>query len=465
MSNGPLLGPRSRKRLFQKWREIIVLGWPITAQSTVRTAMRTTDLLVVGLFGPAAISALGLANLYARIPLVIGIGVGTGALSLSSQDTGGGAIANRDLAVSQALLLGLLLGVPVAVFGVLFADLAMKIFGAPANVVALGTPYLVVVLGTAPARHLSLVGGKALQGTGDTKTPMYIRSGTNVVNIVGSISLGLGIGPLPRLEIVGVALSTAGANVLAGLCFVGFLSSSMSEIDLTVSADRTIGKQILEIGLPRTVQGLSRTAASFPLGAILVSFGVEVFAAYQIGRRISQQLTGPLARSYNVVASILVGQSLGAERLDEVRFNISALALFGLITTLVLGVAVFVNSAALAGYFVTDPLTLRTASVFLEAFAIAAVFRTLARIYAGALQGGGETTKPFIAELVAGTGVLLGVTYVGGVLLEMEELAAFGAIVLSGVVRLTLVFSWFRGDGWIQAALDGMAERGSISDD
>jgi putative MATE family efflux protein len=456
---------RSRERLLAKWREIIDLGWPITVQTAVRTGMRTTDLLVTGTFGPAAIAALGLANLYARVALFTGIGIGTGALSLGSQDTGSGADANKNEAISQALGLGFLVGIPLALFAFFFTRPALSIFGAPADVIALGAPYLAIVLGTAPARHVTLVGEKALQGTGDTMTPMYIRGGSNVANILGTVGLGLGVGPLPRLEVVGVALSTAGANVLAGLAVVGFMLSSRTDVTLVRPRDPVITKQIVTVGAPRTVQGLSRTAASFPLSAILVGFSVEIYAAYQVGRRVAQQLTGPLARSLNVVSSIQIGQAIGAQEIDEVRFNTAALASFGLLTTAVLSAGVFVWSESLAAFFGDDQATLAAATVFIQVFAVAAVLRTLARIYAGALQGGSDTIKPFLAELFGGTGLLLAVTYVGGVLLGYGVLAAYAGIVLSGAVRLLMVFGWYRGTGWLDAALDGMENRGSIGND
>ena len=456
---------RSRERLLGKWREIIELGWPITVQTAVRTGMRTTDLIVTGIFGPAAIAALGLANLYARVALFTGIGIGTGALSLGSQDTGSGADANKNEAISTALALGFLVGLPLAVFAVLFARPALSIFGAPPDVIALGAPYLAIVLGTAPARHVTLVGEKALQGTGDTMTPMYIRGGSNVVNILGTVGLGLGVGPLPRLEVVGVALSTGGANVLAGAAVVAFMLSARTDVSLVRPTDPVIAKQIVEIGTPRTVQGLSRTAASFPLSAILVGFGVEVYAAYQVGRRVAQQLTGPLARSLNVVSSIQIGQALGAQEIEEMRFNTAALATFGLLTTAVLSAGVFYWAEPLARVFGDNEAQLVAATVFIQVFAVAAVLRTLSRIYAGALQGGSDTMKPFLAELLGGTGLLLAVTYVGGVVLGYGVLAAYAGVVLSGAVRLALVFGWYREAGWIDAALDGMEQRGSIGND
>lgn len=47
--------------------------------------MRTVDIVIAGLISPAAVAAIGLADLYAQIPLRTELGLGTGAIALSSQ--------------------------------------------------------------------------------------------------------------------------------------------------------------------------------------------------------------------------------------------------------------------------------------------------------------------------------------------------------------------------------------------
>ena len=74
----------ARERLFGVWRRVLSLAWPVMAEQTTRTLMRTVDVFVTGLFSPAAVAAVGLADLYARFPLRIGLGLGGGAIALSS---------------------------------------------------------------------------------------------------------------------------------------------------------------------------------------------------------------------------------------------------------------------------------------------------------------------------------------------------------------------------------------------
>ena len=192
-----------RRRAFGVWRRVLDLSWPVMVQHVFRTLMRTTDVVVTGLFSPAAVAAVGLADLYARFPLRIGLGLGSGAIALSSQDTGSEALENRDEAVTQALLLGLLAGVPFAAFGVLFGEQAIALLGAPENVARMGGAYLAVIFLSASARHVALVAAQivlagALQGGSDTRTPFYARTSALFVFLLGfsyltSVVLGWGV--------------------------------------------------------------------------------------------------------------------------------------------------------------------------------------------------------------------------------------------------------------------------------
>lgn len=124
-------GDRGWGRLVRVWRRVFALSWPVMVEQTFRTLMRTTDIVVTALFSPAAVAAIGLADLYARLPLRIGLGLGGGAIALSSQDTGSGAEANRDEAVTQALLMGVVAGIPFAVVGVTVGRWLIAAIGAP----------------------------------------------------------------------------------------------------------------------------------------------------------------------------------------------------------------------------------------------------------------------------------------------------------------------------------------------
>ncbi|MFB6185456.1 MAG: MATE family efflux transporter [Halobacteriaceae archaeon] len=440
------------------WRKSLHLGWPVSIQHILRTLMRTTDIIVTGLFSPAAIAALGLADLYARLPLRIGLGLGSGAISLSSQETGRDIKANRDQAITQALILGILLGLPFLIGGILFGQTAIKLLGAPHSVAVMGGTYLMIIFLSAPARHVALIAARSLQGIGQTKTPMYIHVVANSINISGTVILGLGIGFAPRLRIVGVALATAIANTTAAILFFGAFQLG-DTVSLVKPSNHIITKQLIRVSGPKTLGGFARTAANFPFNAILLILGVEVNAAYQIGRRLYQQLTAPLARAYNVVASILVGQAIGEGDYGRAKFNGWAIGVLGLGTIGTLGMLIFIYPDPLVRIFTSDPSTAVFARGFAKAFGLAASFATLYRIFAGALQGAGDTKKIFVAQVVSIFLFLVGGSYVLALLLDFGALGVYIALVSYYIVQFLMVAYWFINETWLEFAQDMIDER------
>ncbi|QZP36975.1 MATE family efflux transporter [Halobaculum magnesiiphilum] len=451
----------SRERLLGVWRRVLSLAWPVMAEQTFRTAMRTTDIIVTAQFSPAAVVAIGLADLYARFPLRIGLGLGGGAIALSSQDTGAAADANRDEAVTQAVLMGLLAGVPFVFIGLLFGEPIIALLGADANTAALGGTYLAIVFATAPARHVALIGARSLQGTGDTRTPMYVNVLANALNIAGSFVLGLGLLGAPRLDIVGVGIATAGANVLTAVLLLGAMATSWAEASLVRPRDGVIAKQLVRVSAPRVLEGFSATIAEFPFNALLLGFGTEVNAGFQIGRRMYQQVTGPLSRGYNVAASVVVGQALGDGDAAGARYNGYAVTGLGLATVGVIGVLLVALAPAFVSVFTDDAGTVPHAVAFARVYGATAAFLVAFTVLSGALQGASETRIPLVGRLVGTFGFLLGTTYLVGEVLGFGARGAYLGVGLQYVCMTAVVLWGFRYTRWASRAAEMMAERGS----
>lgn len=450
---GVVAGSRYLYHIFHTvWRRVVELAWPVAVQQLTRTLMRTTDVFITALFSPAAVVAIGLAELYAQLPLRIGQGLGNAAIALSSQDTARTETVGRDEAITQSLLLGFLLGIPIVIVGTAFSGPLIRVFGAGPEVVSLGGTYLSIILATAPARHITLIGSQALQGVGDTRTPMYVNVFANVLNIGGSLVLGLGLFGAPELRVAGVGLATAGANVLSAVLVLTVLAGPW--VDPGFSRPRTpvITRQLVVIATPRTVEGLAVAVARFPFNALLLTFGTEVNAGYQISYRIYQQITAPLARAYQVTASIMTGQSLGANDPEQAQFNARAIAALGVLSVGSIGTVMFLAAGPLTGLFTDDPATRLQAVGFIRAFGATSVPMILFFTLSGALQGGSETRVPLLARASGTVGFMLGFSYLAGDVFGYGPLGAYVGVGLS-YVWMAIVTLWFiERSGWTQRA-------------
>ncbi|MFU8869490.1 MATE family efflux transporter [Natronococcus sp.] len=458
------------RRLWRVWKRVFGLSWPVMAEQVLRTLMRTTDLIVAGLFSPAAVAAVGLADIYARFPLRFGIGIGDGAIALSSQDTSADATANRDEAVSQALLLGLLGGIPFVIFGLLLNEYAISVLGALTEegamdaVVEYGSVYLMVIMISAPAIHVNFIAARSIQGTGDTKTPMYVNGVVNALNILATIGLAFGLGPLPELGVIGIAVATAAADTLGATAFLAILATPRSGIRYVVPRQLVITKQLLLISWPRIAEGVTEMFAEFPFNAILLAFGTEVNAAYHIGRRMYQQVASPLARGYGVAANVMVGQSLGRGEGATAYYNGLAATALSTLTVGGLCALLFTFAEEFVLVFTRDPATVGYAVGFAQAYAVTALLIAAYITLAGSLRGGSETVVPFVSRVIGTFVFLLGFTYVVGVELGYGVVAAYAAVVLDFAFRVVYLGVVFYRRRWVERGTSMMRERGSFSD-
>ena len=438
---------------------MFALAWPVMAEQTLRTLMRTVDVVVTAAISPAAVVAVGLADLYARFPLRVGLGLGGGAISLSSQDTGRGATVTRDEAITQAILLGALAGLPFAAFGLLFGPAAIRLLGADPTVVDLGGTYLAVVLLTAPARHIALIAARSLQGTGDTRTPMYVNAVANVGNIVGSFGLGLGYFGLPELGVLGVGAATASANVFTAVVLLAAIASRHTAAGFSRPQSTVITRQLLVVSAPKAAEGLSSALAEFPFNALLLGFGTNVNAAFQIGRRVYQQVTGPLSRGYSVAANVVVGQSLGEGDPDRARYDGWAVAALGLLTVGTVGLLLAYFARPLVMLLDDTPEVVRYGVWFARAYGLSAPFLVVFVALSGALQGASETRVPLVARATGMFGFLLGFSYLAGVVLGWGVTGAYWGVALANVWMAVVVTAGFHRGDWASRAAAMMAER------
>ncbi len=452
-------------RLRSIWTQAVSLGWPVAVQQTLNTLMRTVDILVTGLFSPAAVAAIGLADLYSRLPLRIGMGLGSGAIALSSQETGRGAGVTRDRAVTQALLLGLLAGLPLAAVGLLFSEPLISVLGATATVARTGGTYLAIVLAVAPLRIVGFVGARALQGTGDTRTPMAVNGTATLLNIVLSVALGLGVAGAPRLGIVGVGIATAVGRTVEAVALIGVILSPRVSLSLARPRGFLLTRQLLAVSVPDIAGGMSTELARFPFNSLVLLFGTEANAAYHIANRVYQQFTAPLFRAFRTVSSILVGQELGAGRPDDARY--AAYAICGL-SLAILGVAgglLFAFAGPLATLFTDDLATIGYAADFNRAFAVAMVFIGVYFPLSGSLKGAGDTRTPFWAGVVGSYVFLLGTSYLLAVTLGYGIVGVYVGIVLSYVARAAIVGARMGGRDWTDLAARMIDERAAADGD
>lgn len=162
-------------------RSVMTLALPVTLTTLLQRAEGIVAVFLVGGLGATSIAAVGLGQLLAFVAttLVSGISVGTNVIVAQLW----GARRRQDAGEAARHFLWLSIGVSILLAGLGIASnlLVMQQLGAESAVIELALPYSTLIFLVIPCTILIQVLSSILQGTGDTKTPMYGLIGVNQI--------------------------------------------------------------------------------------------------------------------------------------------------------------------------------------------------------------------------------------------------------------------------------------------
>lgn len=438
----------------ERLRRTTALAWPRIATGFAIMSKHAVDVALVGwTVGATAVAGLAFAFAFWGVAKFVGIGLAGGTVSLVSRRYGGDDRRGASEVVLQSLWIAVALSTPFVVIYILFSPELIGVFGSKETVVSQGATYLAIVAPALTFEFLNLIGSRTYAGIGDTVTPMVVRAGGAVVNIVlsGVLVFGLGTG------VVGVAVGTLVSVVSVTLVLAwgvlgkgyGVRGMNPSPVPVTFGGhlfDRSITRELLSISAPIIARKVSEMAVVFPLLWIASSFGPVVVAGFEVGRRI-RDLLSSFNWGLSTASSALVGQELGGGGASEaVEYGASIIRLSAVVYTLA-SFPVIVFAATIAGVFVSSPGEVAQATTFVRVAGVSAVALGINGATVGALLGAGETRLPFVASLVGQYLVALPVALLG-TLTALGVGGLYIAFVVGFGFPAVVNMWWFRRMDW-----------------
>jgi Na+-driven multidrug efflux pump len=288
-----------------------------------------------------------------------------------------------------------------------------------------------------------------VRGTGNMLVPSATLLGVAVLQIAIGGSLGLGLGPFPRLGMPGVAIGQIAAFLAGLLVLLWFLLSGRGRLTLRLSGvpvRREMLVDILKVGALACLSPLQTVLAILVFTALVARFGTQALAGYGIGARLEFLLV-PIAFSIGVASVPMVGMAIGAGDVARAR-RVAWTA--GLVSGAGLGVVGLIVSATPQAWtflFSDDPAVLAAAHIYLRCAGPAFVFFGLGLSLYFASQGAGRVLGPVLAGtlrlvLVAGGGWWL--TMIGAPLWTLFALVGFAMVVYGTATAAGVYFSRWR---------------------
>ena len=434
-------------------RQTVYLSWPIVAASLLQVAVGIADIKMVGVLGPEPIAAVGMARSVIFTLVALVFAVSTGVQVLVAQYSGRGDEVTADRVVKQGLVAATVITLAVITpVGVIFSESILRLLGANQQVLVHGTPYLQIMFAGMLFLVLSFVIVAALQGAGDTLTPLILLLVANVLNIGLNYLLIFGVGPFPRLGVPGAGVAAIVARTLTTLAGLAILISGRFAVSLRIRSSWALRWELIHkifyLGIPAAIQAFTRNIAFMLIIKILwlTVAGVYAISAWTVAGQI-RAVTIMVGLAFMAAATTAVGQNVGANNYQRAQSAgwLSAKLAAGLSVGAALSYALLAR--ILMQLFTDDSRVIAIGVQALVVLAISEPFLTAGMSLSGSLRGAGDTYMPLYVSLTCTSVLAPLAAFVLAIWLGLDTLGVFIGFALAIAVQFGLL-AWKFADGY-----------------
>ncbi len=412
-------------------RSVLLLAMPAIIEQIIQGAVGLTDTIVAGHIPgdertvAAASAAVGVMAYMQWLSGLLNSAFAVGATAIVSRSIGANRprVANR--VAGTALTGAFVVSGVLAILMFIFSHQVAGFAGLHGLALEFGTQYLHIMVITIALQAASMIGMACLRGAGDTMRPMMVTAGVALINIVTTSSFCFGWLGAPAWGIRGNAFGTMIAYLLGGIATMVLLLGGWSKVKLQMRHLRIVPHimmRLLRIGLPSWVEGMLLWLGQFLIVIFVINSndsalkidGVTM-AAHNAVIRIESLAFLP-GFGFGIACSALVGQYLGAKRVDEAEHAARLCNRLATVTMTVLAIPMVVFPQPLLSLMVNSPPVVKLAVWPLVLAGLAQPGFAVSITRGAALKGAGETVFPMLATAfgmaVVRVPILLGALYV-----------------------------------------------------
>ncbi len=379
-------------------RDILDLAVPALAGLAAGPLVSLVDTAFVGQLGRVPLGALGVNTSIFSMTFVV-----FNFLAYGTTPRVGRALGNDDRdeagrVVVRALVLAVGVGVVALVALQAFARPILLAMGASEELMAPALSYLRIRALAGPAVLLITASHGAFRGYQDTRTPMVVTLGFNVVNggldpvLIFVFDWGL----------AGAAAATAVGQWVGALTFLYLLlHARRDELGITLRgpSPHTL-VPFLKVGRDLFLRTASLVGTMTLATAMAARVGVTAVAAHQVAAQLWTFLA-LLVDALAVAAQALVSKHLGADDPESAREVANRLVQWGLAVGIVLGLGFWALRPVLPSFFTDDP---DTVAALLDVYLFVVVLQPLnGLVFVGDGIYMGAEAFPYLAKAMIGT--------------------------------------------------------------
>ncbi len=322
-------------------RDLRKLLIPLIIEQVLMSFMGMADTMMVSNVGEAALSAVSLADSINVLVINLFAALATGGTIICAQYIGNKNDRAAHNSSNQVMLSVIAISLMIMTVGiVLRKPLLRAVFGAVEDdVMSNALTYFTITVVSYPFIAIHDASAALFRSTGNSKLPMLVTMGVNVLNIIGNSILIFGF----NMGVAGAAIPTlvsrmTGAVIM--LCFQHRKGQVISFRDYrNLRPDFKVIKRVLAIGVPTGIEN-----CFFQLGKLMVqstvsTLGTQAIAAQAMTSTLELFISQP-AMAVGLGMVTVVGQCIGAGKKDEAKKYIKKLTIIATIILVTLEVLV-----------------------------------------------------------------------------------------------------------------------------
>lgn len=417
------------------FRMMITLSIPTILEEVLRTLLQYVDTAMVGRLGEQATAAVSVTTTITWLVNSISFAASVAVLAMISKAVGSGDEKLIKKISQQAFLLTAVFGVVTGGVSVLLAPYIPVWMGAEEAVRRPASIYFTIISLPMLFRSATIILGAAIRGTKDTRTPMFISFGSNLLNMVLNYLLIYTAG----LGVTGAAIASAISYMLSGtLIFLAYrrkvqLNWKWSSFQI----EKEILRECADISVPVLLTNLTSCLGYVVFAGLVSGMGTAIFAAHSIAVTAETIFYIP-GYGLRTATSTMVGISLG----ENNREKLGAVSRLSISLTVGMmfasGVILYFVSYPLMRLFTPVESVASLGASMLKLVAFSEPFFGLMIVLEGIFYGMGRTRYAFLVETGSMWGIRILFTFLCVKVWQFDLRAVWYCMIADNVCKAVL---------------------------
>ena len=379
--------------------KMILFAIPVILSGVLQLLFNAADIIVVGNFaGDESLAAVGSTSSLINLFTNIFIGLSVAANVLVAHYTGSKDNEKISETVHTSILVSIVGGIFLFVFGFFFSHPMLKLMGNPEDVIELASLYLKIYFVGMPAMLAFNFGSAVLRAVGDTKRPLYFLSASGVINVILNMILVIGF----RMGVAGVAIATVVSQFISAYLIIIYLRKQDGPLKLELcklKINPYILRKLIGIGIPSGIQGIVFSLSNVVIQSSVNSFGSVVVA----GNSATMNIEGFVYLAMNGMyqtAITFVGQNFGAGKKDRVIRSVILCEILVFLVGLISGNVTYFFIKPLLRVYSSSPDVIAAGVVRAGCILPVYFLCGIMDVMVGALRGIGKSVAPMITSIL-----------------------------------------------------------------